>query len=483
MSAHTKSPPTRPWTVLVLALVCAWIAFEFAVSARAPFLSEDWTHLAEARELPTLFSALDPRLEPLRPLQHAFFWVLAHCGADPAGAGLPLVAHVFGFALHAAACACVYWLARAAGARDAGALVALALFAAFPNVKSVAWSAAIGNPGRVCFELAALLAFVRHLRAPSAKYGVSALALFGIALAWHESAMEFVAILALWIAFVEADSIRGGIRRVIAAARDPWIRVLIAITVAYVVALALRAGRHHQVKSLDALPANVAKASTALLPESVRTLVLDGFRGVEGSSAPLAYGALATLALVTLILALRSQRARFVAAACAVDMGLPVLGAGFEQRYAYFASALVAIALGTWIARSGGGLRMTAVLALVAWWGHDAYVDARDFRDLSRSVPELVTELRTLREREGSNTVIALVDPPDMVGAERDIPVFNWGFDFMLASNHVAGPWLYWRTHAFRTSTNVEFVEQADIERARAAGTPKLFPCVLSTQR
>ena len=35
----------------------------------------------------------------------------------------------------------------------------------------------------------------------------------------------------------------------------------------------------------------------------------------------------------------------------------------------------------------------------------------------------------TLREREGSNTVIALVDPPDMVGAERDIPVFNWGFD------------------------------------------------------
>ncbi|MDZ4772803.1 MAG: hypothetical protein SGI72_06665 [Planctomycetota bacterium] len=469
--------------VLLVALACAILVRAFSAFAYTPFISEDWTHLEEMRTVPSFFAALDPRVEPLRPFQHAFFWVLGHCGADPAGVGLPFVAHLCAFAMHAAACVLVYFLARAAGARSIGAYVAVFVFAAFPNVKAFAWSAAIGNPGRVCFELAALLVLVRQLDAPSASRGIGAIVLFALALAWHEAAMILPAILVLWIVCLRAETLRDGLTQLRNALRDPWLVAFFAASVAYVLYLFLRPSRHHQAKSFDALPANVVKASTALLPEDLRVLIVEGFRAHGGTAFVVAGIVSALLAAGAMYLAWRSRTARFVLFACAIELGLPALGTGFVQRYAYCASALVAIGLGMWISKRGTIAVWIAVLALTSLWAKDLLVDAGDFRALGRRIPAWIEEVREVREKTAANVPIAIVNPPDMFGAERDIPLFNWGLDYMLDAHRVGGPKLFWRTRDFHTSTNVERVDPARVDEARRTGIPRVYEFDMSPLR
>jgi hypothetical protein len=84
-------------------------------------------------------------------------------------------------------------------------------------------------------------------------------------------------------------------------------------------------------------------------------------------------------------------------------------------------------------------------------------------------------EWRELRAEAGPDEPIAIVNPTDMYGAEEDIPLFNWGLDYMLVAHGVTGPWLLWRTHDFHTSTNVELVDPTRIDAARRAGTPRLY--------
>jgi hypothetical protein len=456
-------------------LVALSLVFQFASVAHTPFLSEDWTHLEEMRPVTSFFAALDPRVEPLRPFQHAFFWVLGHCGADPAGAGLPFAAHAFAFALHVASCVLVYLLAREAGLRGGGPWMAAALFAVFPNVKAIAWSAAIGNPGRVCFELAALLALVRHLDLPRARRGAFALVAFVLALCWHESAMILPAIFVLWIVFVSGETWREGLVKLRAAARDPWLCAFFVASLLYVVYLFLRPERHHGAKSLDSLPANLVKATTALLPEDLRTLIVDGFRTHGGASFVLAAVLFAGLVIAALYCAWRSRCARFVLFAVAVELFLPALGAGFVQRYAYFASALVAIGLAVWIVNRGGAARWIILFWLGGMWFRDAWADARDFHTLGHRIPRWIQDWRDARAEVGAGVPIAIVNPTDMYGAEADIPLFNWGLDYMLAAHHVPGPWLLWRTHPYHTSTNVELVDEARVLAARRANSPILY--------
>lgn len=458
-----------------------FLVISYLAVAGIPFLSEDWTQMAEMKSVATIMGALDPRLEPLRPFQHAFFWLIAHSGIDPTEPTLPIVARLVGFAFHVSSCICVHQLSRRAGLGQAGAAVALVLFVFFPNVKSLAWSAAIGSPARVAFELAALLAFSHHLRAPSAWKGALGLALFCAALACHESALLFPGLLALWIAFENAGTIRDRAFDWWRAARDPWLLALALSTLVYVVMLALRTQRHHQVKSLAALPANVVKAATALLPEFMRTTIVDGFRGPAGEMAfYFAAAALLGLAAFALVLVWRSRLARFVLMACALELTLPVLGTGFVQRYAYLASALLAIGLGAWIQRTATPSRVVLVIMLAGAWLHDSVVDLGEYRDAGRMSRRLAAEVRILRTSGGREKPIAIVDPPDMVGAEFDVPLFNWGLDFMLAAQPIGSdgndaPILLWRTIPYRTSTNVELVDAARIDAAARDGSPQVL--------
>jgi hypothetical protein len=385
-----------------------------------------------------------------------------------------VAAHAFGFLLHVASTALVLHLAREAGTRAPAAWLAALLFVAFPNVKSVAWSAAIGSPGRVLFELLALLCFLRHVREPSARRGAAGLAAFCVALAWHQGAMLLPALLLLWILVSRGSSLREGLAAAARALRDPWLLGLLASAAAYAVYQFLRPQRYQHAKSLDALPANVVKATTSLLPEGLRALIVEGFRAQAGWPFAVAGALLALLCAATCLLAIRSRPLRYALAAVAVELALPVVSAGFVQRYAYLASAIAAVGLALWAGR-GGLARGAAVLLLAAWWASDSIADARDFRELGRRIPAWFEDLRERREQAGPGVPIAIVNPPDMYGAEEDIPLFNWGLDRALAAHAVEGPWVYWRTRGYRTSTFVELVDEQRIAEARSSGSPLLY--------
>jgi hypothetical protein len=154
---------------------------------------------------------------------------------------------------------------------------------------------------------------------------------------------------------------------------------------------------------------------------------------------------------------------------------LPVLGTGFTQRYAYFSSALIAIGLGVWLQRASMQPRAFVVAAIAALWALDAFVDAFEYRAAGREAQAILSAASDARARAGPGVHIALVDPPDMSGAEHDVPTFNWGLDYFLSAHGADGPWLLWRTRPFATNTNVELVDRERIERARREGAPRLI--------
>jgi hypothetical protein len=472
ISTTSRAVDGRRQAWLAFALVLAVLAIEMVALAHVPFVSEDWTQMSEMRAVPSFLGALDPGREPLRPFQHAFFWVITHCGGDPTEWSLPFFAHAFGFALHGASCMFVWLLAREAGVSRNGALAACVTFALFPNVKTLAWAAAIGTPGRTCFELAALWLLASHARSPRPGRAALGLLAFALALGFHESAMLLSAILVLWIVFVHGATLRDGLARLRAASRDPWLLGLAFLAAAYAVQLVLRPQRHHALKSFASLPANVVKAETALAPEWWRTLVVDGFRAGAAHTGAFCAAAIGFVAIAVLaaVLLRRSQVARFVVLACAIDLGLAVLGAGFVQRYASWSSALVAVGLGIWVGRHPGAWRSAVLLVVGMSWAWDTALDVRDLRRLGPQTDALLHDMRTARARAGDDVPIAVVDPADMIGAEHDIPLFNWGLDFLAEAHGIPGPWLLWRTGPYATGTNVELVDRSRVDAERASG-------------
>ncbi|MFO1012068.1 MAG: hypothetical protein U1F29_18565, partial [Planctomycetota bacterium] len=373
---------------LVLALavvVLAWTGVK-----DAPFLSEDWTHLAEARGDAGWWSAFDLAREPLRPLQHLVFHVLASSGAPD-----PVSARALSFAMHVAACALVFFLAlellRGVAKDDAertrAASGAALLFALAPNVKGLAWTAAISTPARAVFLLAALLAFARALRTGSRGARAAFVACFLLALLAHESAIVLPALCVAWAVCAPSPSstpstpstgstraakrstpparaadelapaagLRAAFDRAVAALKRPELALVVLAALLYVVYSAfLRPERHHGLKSLDSLPANVVKASLALVPELVRANVVEFLRAHPGAGGLAGAGLLFAVlgALAAWILVRGNALARFALVAVALDLVLPVLSTGFTQRYAYFGSACAALALGAWAART-----------------------------------------------------------------------------------------------------------------------------------
>lgn len=442
------------------------LALLWGILAPVPFLSEDWTQMEQLGRVPTLLGALDPAREPLRPVQHAFLWTLAHCGVDPAG-WLPAAARAVAFALHALACWAVAGLARRAGLGVRGAAIAVLLFAAYPNVKMLAWPAAIGSPGRTAFELVALLCLLRRVAGGAARDGWLGLAALALALGCHESAFLLPAILLAWIACVGPASLADGARRALGTLRDPFVLAACALAAFHLAHLLFfRPGRVHGAKDLAALPANFVKAALALAPEALREIGVEGLRGNRGTVGIVAACIVLVVVAVVALLALRrGGLGRFAVVAIAIDLGLAVAGAGFVQRYACLASAFAALALAR-LASTGQRAGVVAVGLIGVLWAGDSLVDAREIRAAGRSALALAAEVR--RVHDGGP--LGLVGVPDMVGAEEDVPYFNWGGTLFLRAHGVGGPVALLRERRFRTNSDQELVDEARLRDLRAAG-------------
>lgn len=463
-------------TATVIGFACgalAFVALLYSAVADLPFFSEDYTHLVEASRLRSIADALDPSLEPLRPLQHLFFYILAQA-RQPS----PALARIPAFAFHLGSCALVYALARELGARRTGAIVATALFLAYPNVKDLAWSAAISGPGRVFFVLLGLVTCVRHDREPTLGRGVMLSTGFVLALGFHESAIVLPVLCALWIAANARGSWRAIELSEYQRLRDPWFVTLGASAAAFAVYLALlRPQRHHALKSLDSLPANVVKSAFALAPEPLRAFAVESFRGHQGAVGfALAATLLAVLAILVLACLRRnSSVARFAVLAVIADLVLPVLSTGFTQRYTYLSSAIVAAALGCWFSAQPSRARGLLIAILGALWANDLVRDVRDYRAAGEVEHAVIAQARYERGRVGPGLTIALVDLPDMWGSEQDLPLFNWGLPEALERERIGGPWRFWLTHEGHTSTSFDLVSQADVESARRRGAPRVL--------
>ena len=485
MSRASAVWPRAGAALLVATTIALSIALTLSLRAvlPLPFLSEDWNHLEAARALPTLGAALDPAREPLRPVQHLLFFALSRADdPSPALARMPaLLAHLVSAVLVASLAARAL-RADPATARAAGgaAAVAALLFLAFPNVKSLAWPAAVGGPVRACFALGALTAFAARERRPGAANAVAFVGCALAALLAHESGVLVPAFAALWV-LAAADGAGDLLRRARGLARDPAFLAAALLALGWAAALALRPQRHHAVRELAALPANGAKALFALFPEVLRVPLIDGLRGEHGTAA-LAVSAAALLAVALAwgrLCARGSRTTRFAALAIGLELALPAATTGFVQRYAYLASALAALAIAAAIGRSATAPADPAARAPLAWlaaaalalaWCYDQTLDAYDYAAAGRVHREVIATARAARAEAAPGTRIALLDLPDMGGAERDLPLFNWGSRQAFAAHGLDGPWSWWRTRPYATGTDVEPVDQAAIEAARAQG-------------
>ena len=153
----------------------------------------------------------------------------------------------------------------------------------------------------------------------------------------------------------------------------------------------------------------------------------------------------------------------------AADLVLPVISVGFVLRYAYFAAALVAVALGLGFQANLGRPErqrrlVLGVLALVVFWSRDHYVDLRDCREAGHVVEQVLADAAHAREALGTDAAITLVDAPAYWGAEQDLPVFNWGLTPAIRRAGVGGSWITMRTFETWTSSEQQHIEPATLE-------------------
>jgi hypothetical protein len=434
------------WMLVVSAAVTLAL---YASTASLPFFSESFSHQGRVAAYASWWQVLDPEQVPFRPLQHLYFCVLGALGSPE-----PWLARVPGFALYLMTALLVADLARQLGCSRAGTWLALLAYLCFPSVKALVWVAAISNPGRVACVLAGLCLFVRHLERPRAATGIGVLVAQVLALGFHQSGIVLAAACAL-LAWASAGSplVRGwapAVRRL----REPWLVALLALVVAYSLAMGVMWSQRYPHSSPAAIVANLARASLALAPESLRHPAIEGLRrnwGVAG----FAFGATAvTGMLLAYAAALRvaRPRGRALLLVIGLDLLLPALSVGFVVRYAQLAAALGACVLGLGhdaLAERPRARRVlyTALVLLLAGW-------------VSRAV---VADASALRARVGPQTMVTIVDLPETWGRERDIPLFNWGTRRALALAGAPGHWKLVRTTRGIGSYEAEWITPQEL--------------------
>lgn len=416
------------WAVVAAALLTVGVvAVEYSMIAGLPFFSEDYTLTALAATQAGPLDALSLELVPLRPLQHLFFHWVAH-GAN----GVAATARIPGVALHMGSCLLVYFLARKLGAGVLGGVVAMTLYAVFPNCKSFVWTAAIGWPGRQFFLLLSLVAFLHHAQKSSLLATCICVTSLVLALGFHQGAFLLpVLAVACSLGMADAGS-QGSARAVIRRLKDPLLLGITLLVIVYLVYLVvLRDNRHTEVRSFAALPANLVKSSLCLFPEWYRQFVVEGLRGGGLGFLAAAGAFLVVPILVGVILCKGSLLARCLLSIIVLDLALPALTTGFVQRYAYLASAFLACGLGRWIETLGARSRVGAgaiFLLLATQWAYDSHRDIQEYREAGRVTTRLLQQALAAYEERAPEESIIVVNIPTCWGSENDLPLFNWGF-------------------------------------------------------
>jgi len=452
--AHRVLPLTVIGMLLALAVL-------FASLAGLPFFSETYNHSAFARAADSWGAAFDPARVPLRPLQHIYFHVLTRWqDPDPGLARLP------GLLLHFGSALLVICLARQWGARIGGACLAGWLFLVAPNVKNLVWVAAINAPGRVFCLLALLVLFRHHEVTRSRLAALGAILAFALALGFHQAAIVAPAVLMAGIYGRAEGSPGARVRACVRGLRGPLLASLTAVSAGYVFYISfLRDVRHHGPRPLDSLPANAVKGSLALVPEELRVLAVEALRGNAGSAGYLLGGSI-VLGVVAfgIVCILRGRPAsRFAALAIALDIGLHAATSGFDQRYAYFSSALLAVALGLAFC---GGTRLARMLCFLVlpWWLVDQVHDVREYRAGGTTIEQVLETAGAERARLGPEAVITMVDLPEIWGRESDMPLLDWGFPQAMEARG-GGRWVLLRTRTFYKNTSAKLVTLDEVRR------------------
>lgn len=454
--------------------VLAVVAATWAAVAGLPLLSESYTQLALVDRFAGPLAAFDPTLVPFRPLQHLAFWVFEHAaGGDPA------VGRAVTFGLHALSALLVFAITRRLGAPARGAWVAMLLFLAFPTAKGLTWVAAISGPARTCCLLWIVWATIVWSQRPSRTLGAGLCVVFALALGFHQSSIVAPAIFFLGLVALTPGTARERARAAFAAVRHPAIGLLVLGGVGYFVYVgALQQRSYHGIVQKGAIAANVAKATLSLAPEWLRLPALEGLRDAE-DRAGFVGGALAVACLLATWacgLVRGTGAVRWLLVLVPLDLALPVLTTGFVGRYAHFAAAMVAIVLGVRFVRAGpafpGRLQRLAIAGLGMAWAVDHVVDVRELREAGAVAGRLLADAAAAREAAPPGGTIVLVDAPDHMGSEDDIPVFNWGLEVALSRRGVPGPWRLLRVDpCWTTSDHTALGEE---ELARAVADPDL---------
>lgn len=429
----------------VLAAVAA--AVLLSLTGFYPLQSEDWIHLEIIAQRPWQ-DAFDLHVSHARPLWFLGLWSMLPTGLEhPALMRIPL------FVMHGVIGGLVGVLAQSLGASSRRALLTVVLFLCFPTVKGLSWILAISTPQHVLLMLVAMIAAVAHVKRPRAATGILLIAAQVLAVVAHSAAALLPGCIAMLA--IAVSSLRW---RVLL---DRWLLLHLAVGAALILVLASlpTTERYHSIRSLPAIMANGSRALLSLLPELVRGPAIEGLRGAYGS-AGMAFGLTvcaltATFFCWVLWRASAVCRALFVAAL--IDLVPPILTAGFVVRYAYFPAAMASIAL--LLAARPTKRWLVAIGALGCLWLVDTAVDVTEIRRGGELGTVVIEAARAVRAEVGPGVAIVLVNAPGEVGAERDVPVFNWGLAEALAKNGVDGPWQFARTENYITSSDVDFVE------------------------
>lgn len=427
----------------------------FGLTGFQPLQSEDWIHLEIFAEQSTWLAAFDLHVSHARPLLFLPLWSMLPSGLDHAELmRIPL------FAMHVVTCGLVGVLARMLGASPRRALLAVGLFSCFPAIKGLSWIIAISTPEHVMLMVFAMVVAVSHARRPRAATGVTLIATQVLAILSH-SAASFLPGSVLVLAI-------GVSPRRFAILKEPWLllHLLVGLVLVLVLASLPTDERYHSLRGLGAIAANGARALLSLFPEIVRGPAIEGLRGAFGPFG-VAYGLLVCAGATALFVqAIRGggPLVRALLLAALIDLVPPVLTAGFVVRYAYFPAALVSVAL---LLAARPTRRWCVLLALLATgWLMDMVVDVAEVRRGGALGTEVVEAARAVRAEVGPGVPVALLNPPLVIGAERDVYVFNWGLPVALRRQGVEGPWQFVRT--------VECVTTSDVVKQDAGGLERL---------
>jgi hypothetical protein len=424
-SLPAASDPAAP----ALQRLGAWLAVASAtllwLAARdLPFFSDDWQHLANTRAFAGWWTAFDPALEPFRPLQHLYFWLLNTAGIEsPAVARAPL------YAMHALAAVLLQRVVLHASASPRAAFASLCVFLVLPSAKVLSWPAAIGWPGRLVALLLAVLAVQRHLQKPSQRTAVVTTACTVVALGWHQSGILLPPTLLL--ATVPSTGWRALPRQLFA----PWFVGPCLVAAGVVLLLLFGRERPPPGAEAQAIAANATRATFAFTPQIVRIPVLDALRGGgSGIATGLALAATAFVGAAWLWLAtVGAKRWRWLLVAIAFELALPVLSVGFVPRYGYLAGAMLAPVLVAAFADRIGSSGMRPKLwrigaaLLVATFAVDHVRDLLQLHATARTAETLRLEIRSAALALPPGATLTVLDTLYSDGPERDLLVWNFG--------------------------------------------------------